>query len=65
MFRPKAARNLYCTFAKLSVPLQIAARKGKQHGKMHLILYLKPITMSYHRNSLSVKYQPLNQQTIG
>ena len=34
-------RNLYCTLATLSVPLQVVARKGKQYGTMHLIPYLK------------------------
>ena len=38
-FRPEATRNLYCTFATLSVPLQVAADEGKhQYGTMHLIL---------------------------
>ena len=52
-------------FATLSVPLQAAAREDKQYGTMHLIPYMKPIAMCYHKNSLSMKYQPLNQQTIG
>ena len=34
-------RNLYCTFAMLSVLLQVVAHKGKQYGAMHLIPYLK------------------------
>ena len=42
-FRPEAMRNLYCycTFAMLSVPLQVVSREGKQCGTMHLIPYLK------------------------
>ena len=28
-FRPEATRNLYCTFATLSVPLQVVAQEGK------------------------------------
>ena len=35
--RTEAVRNLYCTFAALSVPLQVVAREGKQYGTMHLI----------------------------
>ena len=30
-FRAKAMRNLYCTFATLSVPLQVVTRKGRQY----------------------------------
>ena len=47
MFRSKTARNLYCTFATLSVTLQVVAHKGKQYGTMHVIQYLK-----YFRNEL-------------
>ena len=42
-FRPEATRNLFCTFATLSVPLQVVPREGKQYGLMHFISYLKPI----------------------
>ena len=35
-FIPEATLNFYCTFAMLSVPLQVVAREGKQHGMMHL-----------------------------
>ena len=54
-FRPEATRNLYCTFATLSIPLQVAAHEGKQYATMHLIPCLKSIAMSYHKNSLSRK----------
>ena len=30
-FRPEATRNLHCTFATLSVSLEVVARKGKQY----------------------------------
>ena len=40
-FRPEAMRNLYCAFATLRILLQVVACKGKQHGLMHLIPYLK------------------------
>ena len=67
-FRPKATRSLCCTFAMLSVTLQVVAREGKQYGKMHLIWYWK-----HFRNVLRAttkipstwKYQPRNEQTIG
>ena len=54
--RPEATRNLYCTFATLSIPLQVVAREGKQHGTMHLIPYLKhycyelPKKITQHEN---------------
>ena len=54
--RSKAVRNLFCTFATLSIPLQVVARKGKQHGTMHLIPYLKhshnglPKKFTHHEN---------------
>ena len=35
-FRLPATRNLDSTFAMLSMPSQVVAREGKQHGKMHL-----------------------------
>ena len=44
-------RNLYCTFATLSVTLQVVARKGNQHDAMHLIAYLK-----HHHNELPQKF---------
>ena len=56
--RPEATRNLYCTFARLSVPLQVVAHEGKQYGTMHLIRYLKhysndstvPQKFTHHKN---------------
>ena len=36
-FKSEATCNLLCTFATLSVPLQVVTREGKQHGTMHLI----------------------------
>ena len=64
-FRPEATRNLYCTFATLSRPLQVVAREGKQHGTMHLIPYLK-----HYRNELPKKFTQLENikhliKTIG
>ena len=50
-FKPEAIRNLYCTFATLSIPLQVVAREGKQHGAMHLIPHLK-----HYRNELPKKF---------
>ena len=46
-FRPEAVRNLNCSFAMLSVPLQVVAREGNQYDTMHLIPYLK-----HYRNEL-------------
>ena len=46
-FGPEATRNLHCTFATLSVPMQVVAHEGKQYGTMHLIPYLK-----HYRNDL-------------
>ena len=46
-FRPKATRNLHCTFSTLSVSLQVVARESKECGTMHLIPYLK-----HYRNEL-------------
>ena len=40
-FRPKATLNLYCTFATLSLILQVVVCKGKQQSTIHLIPYLK------------------------
>ena len=56
-FRPVATRNLYCTFATLSIPLQVVARKDRQYDTMHLITYLKHYhnELLYHKNSLSIK----------
>ena len=56
-FRLEATHNLYCTFATLSVPLQVVARKGRQYDTMHLIPYLKHYRneLLYHKNSLSIK----------
>ena len=36
-FKPEATRNLYRTFATLSVLQQVVAHKSKQYGTMHLI----------------------------
>ena len=47
MFRLEATCDLYCTFATLSLPLQVVGRKGKQYSMMHLIPYLK-----HYRNEL-------------
>ena len=46
-FRPEATHNLYCTFATLSILLQVVAHEGKQYGTMHLIPCLK-----HYRNDL-------------
>ena len=64
-FRPEATRSLYCTYATLSVPLQVVACKGKQRGMVRYISSLIWITiaMSYHKNSLSMKI--LTTQSIG
>ena len=40
-FRHQAMRDLYCSFATLSEPLQVVAGEGKLYGTMHLIPYLK------------------------
>ena len=40
-FRSEVTRNLYNTFATLSVLLQMPHHKGKQYGTMHLTPYLK------------------------
>ena len=50
-FRPEATRNLYCTFATLSIPLQVVALEGKQRGTRHLIPYLK-----HYRDELPKKF---------
>ena len=50
-FRPEATRNLYCTFATLSAPLQVVAREGKQYGTMPLVPYLK-----HYRNERPQKF---------
>ena len=34
-FRPDLMRNLYCTFATLSVSLQVVASEGMQYDPMH------------------------------
>ena len=40
-----------CTFATLSVPLQVVASECKQYSTMHLIPYLK-----HYRNELPSKF---------
>ena len=50
-FRQSATRNLYCTFATLSMPSQIVAREGKQHSTIDLIPHLK-----HYRNELPEKF---------
>ena len=50
-FRPEATRNLYCTFATLSVLLREVARESKQYGMIHLIPNLK-----HYRNKLPKKF---------
>ena len=50
-FRPEATRNLYCSFARLSVPLQVVGHEGKQYGAMHFIRYLK-----HYRNDRPQKF---------
>ena len=50
-FRLPATRNLYCTFATLSMPSQVVAREGKLHGTMDLIPYLK-----HYRDELPEKF---------
>ena len=58
-FKSEATRNLYCTFATLSVLLKVVAHEGKQYGTMHLIP-IRGIAMTNHKNSLSINtvYQP-------
>ena len=34
-FQPEVMRNLYCTFATLSVSLQVVASEGMQYDPMH------------------------------
>ena len=53
-------RDLYCTFATLSVPLQAVANEGKQYSAMHLIPHLK-----HYRNDLPYKitqHKNMNQR---
>ena len=50
-FRLEPTRNLHCTFATLSVLLQVVAHEGEQYGAIHLIPYLKR-----YRNDLPQKF---------
>ena len=54
-FKPEAKHNLYCTFATLSVLLQVVAHEGKQYGTTHLIPYLKHYSNDLPKRSLSIK----------
>ena len=59
-FRPEAMHTytLYCTFATLSVLLQVVTHEGKQCGSLvHLIPYLKHYrnALGYYKNSLSIQ----------
>ena len=52
-------RNLHCTFARLSVPLQVVTHEGKRYGTMHLI--------QHYSNDLTVpqKFFIIKILTIG
>ena len=53
--RPKATRNLNCTFATLSVSLQVVALEGKQHGTMHVPKCQKHFTAKNSEKILNAK----------
>ena len=63
-FRAEAARNLYCTFATLSVLLQEVAHEGKQYDTMHLTPYLKHYCNDLTQNLLSIKISTIGVAKI-